>query len=102
MEGFSWVDVMFLRVRVVALQALSSGGENPPPLSESHLGDWLPRIDWSLDTSMRLEEVWCHAWIVPSGLVGISKGGLSAFTVSVSVITVSGVVWRRASPCDWG
>jgi len=25
MGGFSWLDVMFLRVRVVALQALSSG-----------------------------------------------------------------------------
>ena len=51
---------------------------------------------------MRLEEVWCHAWIVPSGLVGISKQDLSAFTVFVSVIKVFRVVWRRASLCDWG
>lgn len=39
---------------------------------------------------MRLEEVWCHAWIVPSGLVGISKQDLSAFTVFVSVIKTFG------------
>ena len=50
---------------------------------------------------MRLEEVWCHAWIVPSGLVGISKQDLSAFTVFVSVIKTFGVVCRRASLCDW-
>ena len=50
---------------------------------------------------MRREEVWCHAWIVPSGLVGISKQDLSAFTVFVSVIKTSGVVWLRTSLCDW-
>ena len=50
---------------------------------------------------MRLEEVWCHAWIVPSGLVGISKQDLSAFTVFVSVIKTFGVVCRRASLGDW-
>ena len=44
----------------------------------------------------------CRAWIVPPGLVGISKGDLSAFTVFVSVIKVFRVVWRRASLCDWG
>ena len=51
---------------------------------------------------MRLEEVWCHAWIVPSGLVGISKQDLSAFTVFVSVIKTFGVVCHRASLGDWG
>ena len=51
---------------------------------------------------MRLEEVWCHTWIVPSGLVGISKQDLSAFTVFVSVIKTFGVVCHRASLCDWG
>ena len=50
---------------------------------------------------MRLEGVGCHAWIVPPSLVGISKQDLSAFTVFVSVIKTSGVVWLRTSLCDW-
>ena len=43
--GFSRLDAMLLRVRVVALQVFSSGWENPPLLSGSHLGDWVSWID---------------------------------------------------------